>query len=139
MKKVSKGTILDEVKHDEYIVVDPKGEVIVVYDGEKCEKHNMQVIKRLYKKIPGSDLMEEINVAEVVNKLADALIGSVDVKELLVRSLQEMPPPNLLKVKEIAELYPEAIKAAKPREGCFFLDIEDPRPGHESQPIFLRN
>lgn len=138
MKKVRKETILNEVTHDEYLVSDPKGEVIVVYDGEKAEKHNMQVIKRLYKPIPGSKMMEEVNVAEVVNKLAEALVHSVDVKELLVRTLQEMPPPELLKVKESADSCPEALKEAKTEEGCFFINLVDPRPGHENQPIYIR-
>jgi len=139
MKKISKAKILSSVKSDEYLVVDPKGDLIVVFDGDKAEEHGMHVIKRLYRAIPGSDMMEIVCVEEVVDQLAEALIHAVDVKELLVRTLREMPPPALLKVKEVADKYPEALKNAKTQEGCFYIDLEVPQVGEPNVPIYIRS
>lgn len=139
MTKVNKAKILESVSHDEYLVADPKEGLIVVYDGEKAEEHGMRVINRLYVNTEDPDTMEEIEVEKVIDSLSEALRHTIDAKQLLARVLREMPPPELLKVKAISERTPEALQKAKTREGCFFIDLEDPLPGHESVPIYIRS
>ena len=131
--------LMGEVSDDEYVVYDRNEKLAAIFGKRDLETHGSHVEKRLFRILDNGDV-EEINLDEMVGKLADALKERIDVRELLVQVLRvDTPPKVLLQINELLTLHPEAAKEATVRPGCLYLDIPDPRPGKENIPLYLRD
>ena len=121
----------------EYLVFDPKNELIVIYDQEVVEQHGLQKFKRVFK-ILDNENCEELNLDDMVKEVVNAICSKIKMRDFLKNVMAQIHPAEFLKAYEILHEFPEAAKDVKSRDGCIYLDIPDPRPGRDNAQIYLR-
>lgn len=118
--------------------MDREHNLMCIFDEELVKDHGMRVLKRLYVIQEDGDTVKALNVEKMVKNLTDALLHTIDPRTLLTKVLEQTPPPDLIKADKIVRAHPEAAKKAKTRDGCFFIDLEDPEPGSAGVPLYIR-
>lgn len=131
--------IMKNIETNEYLVHDPEIGMIAVFDRRQNVDHDETVIKRIYRRA-GEDPLEyeELNVKEMVDSLAEALVHTIDPLFLIKKVLGEMTPLDLVKTHEIVKKHPEIGRKARAVPGCLQILVENPEPGSEDIRIPIR-
>ena len=135
---MNKTDVLNSIVNNEYLIMDNEHKLMCIFDEELAKDHGMRVLKRLYVIQGDGDTVKALNVEKMIKNLTDALLHTIDPRVLLTKVLEQTPPPDLIKADEIVRAHPDAAKRAKPRDGCFYIDLENPQPGEPGVPLYIR-
>lgn len=119
MKKVLLQDVALKLKKNEYLVIDQRERLAVVYSRNALFVHGEQKVKRIYK-IMEDGSVESFNVDKAVNEIVDRVTEKIEVKTLLRQVIRTSYPKDIILAVNL--LRSGETISATPR-GCYSIMI----------------
>lgn len=117
------GEVQKHLKKLEYCVIDKQAGLVVVYDKRANLQHGEERIKRLYR-INELDpqLLEEVDVEQAIEELAELLSSKVNTKEILMEILKTSNAESIIGALHTLR---EGKAKVEKEKGCLAFSISD--------------
>jgi hypothetical protein len=120
---VPKKTLQDLVaslKKSEYLIIDPKEHLIVVFSRLALYIHGEQRVKRIYRILEDGSL-ESFNVNKAIDKIIEQVADKVELNTLLKEVIRTSYPKDIIEALTLLKTGKPTIKATG--KGCYSIMI----------------
>jgi hypothetical protein len=119
MKKILLQELAAKLKNSEYLVLEPKEHLVVVFSRVALAVHGEQKVKRIYRILEDGSL-ESFNVDKAVSEIIDRVSDKVELKPLLKQVIMTSQPIDIIHALAL-------LKSGKPisatPKGCYSILI----------------
>lgn len=120
MKKISLQDLAAKLKKSEYLVVDPKEQLAVVFSRIAVTVHGEEKVKGIYRIMEDGSL-ESFNVNKAISEIIEQVADKVELKTLLTQVIKTSYPKDIIDALTM-------LKSGKPKisatgKGCYSIMI----------------
>jgi hypothetical protein len=88
-------SVMNQLKFLEYLVIDKKGNLVIVFDRVAMAKHGEEKVKRIYL-IRESGNLEEFDVNGAIRDIVKNLSGKVELRSVLEEVVKTSSPADIV-------------------------------------------
>lgn len=126
-KETTIGEVNDNLVKTEYLVVDKKDGLAIVYDRVTMDDHGVQRVKRIYKLLENG-AVEKVDTDAVLDEVIDLIKDKIELRDLLREVLRDTHPIEVMEaLKRLRQ--PNLRAKVTPERRCYSLVI----PGTKGQ------
>lgn len=120
MKKILLQGLATKLKKSEYLIVDPKEHLAVVFSRPALFVHGEQKVKRIYR-ILDDGALESFNVEKAISEIIGQVADKVELNTLLRQVIKTSYPKDIIEALNLLKSGKPKISAAG--KGCYSIVI----------------